>query len=272
MPTAGGAATVLASGQMSPGAIAADAGAVYWITNRLAIATRPRAGGGVSVLVAPTMVVEDAGGENDINALLADGTSLYYSRYTAAFKLPVGAVKPTLLGRSPAADLGQPFAFALDGDHLYQTEYFHKAVTRETLDGKQEGLLEDRMTMAPWAPDRIAVSQGSLLEEAIARWGDSVVWANGPTILRKAVTESEKAPALAVTSTMSGGDVTGFVVSGDVVYFGEANGNTIQKASLPMGAPVVVAEDQLNPRRFVADADGIYWRTDDCAIRTHPIR
>jgi hypothetical protein len=257
---------------MAPGAIAADAGALYWITNRAAIATRPRVGGSVSVLVPPTMVAEDFGGENDINALLADGTAIYFGRFTSAYSLSIGGTKPELLGRSPIQDLGQPFAFAVDAEHLYQTEYFHRAVTRETIHTKQEGLLEDGITMQPYAPDRIAVSQGSLLDDAIARWGDSVLWADGPTILRKVVDDWENAPIVGVTSTMGGGDVTGFVVSGDVIYFGEANANTIQKAALPMGPPVVVAEDQFNPRRFAADADGIYWRTDDCAVRMHQLR
>jgi len=64
---------------------------------------------------------------------------------------------------SPTSDMGQPGAFALDATHLYQTELNHQAISRETLDGTQDGLLEDGATRVVLAPDRIAVSQGGLV-------------------------------------------------------------------------------------------------------------
>jgi hypothetical protein len=268
IPTAGGATTTLASNQMMPGPIVADAVAAYWVANNAkVIATKPRVGGSVKVLVAASATPEIFGDENDINALLVNDGTLYFSRFTFALKIPTaGGVMPTVIGHSPETDLGRPGAFALDSAHLYQTEIFHRAVSRETVDGMQVGLLEDGMTKHPFAPDRIAVSQGSLLVDAIAVWNGNVIWANGPTILSKPVGESEHAAAVGVTSTNHGDDVTGFVVSDGVVYFGESGGNTIQKAPLSGGQPTVFAANQLNARRFAADATSIYWLADDCAI------
>lgn len=273
IPTAGGPTSVIASNQGSPTVIAVDPTGIYWIaSSNKAVVTRPRVGGSVRILVPATAVPEVFGVENDINAMLVESGTLFFGRYTFALKIPVtGGVAPAVIGMSPLEDLGKPSAFAIDAKYLYQTEIFHQAVSRETTDGKQNGLLEDGVTRHPFAPDRIAVSQGSLLVDAIARWGDSVVWADGPTILRKAVDASERTPSLRVASTMGGNDVTGFVVSGDKIYFGEGGSSrTIQVASLPSGEPTVIATSQINPRHFAADAGNIYWATDDCTIMRFP--
>lgn len=274
MPTTSRVAyDVLVSDQTEPGKIAVDATSIYWITDKAqVIARRARAGGAVEVFVPPTQLPVVEGGENDINALLIDGSTLYFGRYIRAYKVPtVGDVAPVMIGKSPGEDDGRPSAFAADATHLYQTEDLHRAVSRVTVDGHQEGMLEKGVT-APFAPDRIAVSQGSLLLDTIALWKRSVIWANGSTIFRKGTGDLEDKLSLRVTDTAGGGDVSGFVVVGDAIYFGEVGSDSLQRATLPAGAATVVATGQTTPRRFVADADAIYWRTDDCAIMRLPTR
>jgi hypothetical protein len=234
------------------------------------------------VLVEATQVAPIDGDENDINALLVDGGMLYFGRYTRVYKLPTSGGASTPLARSPDEDSGKPSAFAIDQTHLYQTEAFHQAVSRELLDGTQDGKLESGAT-AKLAPDRLAVSQGSLLLSSIAVWAGNVIWANGSTILQKALEDFEHAPTLSVTQKADGGvapasdagvsasgDVTGFVLSGDDLYFGEEDGDTIRKVVLSTGQETVLATGTSTPRQFVADAGAIYWSTDDCKIMRLP--
>src|SRR5678809_706379 len=67
--TGGGRATVIATAQTTPRAIAVDASSVFWVAGQT-IMKKPRVGGSAAVLVAATTTAEILGGENDINALL----------------------------------------------------------------------------------------------------------------------------------------------------------------------------------------------------------
>jgi len=172
---------------------------------------------------------------------------------------------PTLLSDS-GSELGRPGAFVLGDNHLYQVEIFHNAVTRETTDGNQKGLLEDGVTRQFYAPDQIAVMQSGLVTDAIGLIDDHVVWAVGPSIFRKSGNLLWGDPAQLVATTVGGGKVTGFVVSDGFVYFGEGNSDTIQVAAAYDGVPQVIATGQKSPTQFAADDHALYWRTYDCNI------
>lgn len=268
VPTAGGPTTVIAHGQASPGAIAVDESSIFWVAGD-AVMRRAIKGGAATVFIKATSVPEVLGGENDINALLADRGELFFSRFTMTLKTPVEGGAPMKIGRSPDADMGKAAAFAIDATHLYQTELDHRAVSRERLDGMQEGLLEGGAT-AMLAPDRIAVSQGELLEDAIGVVDGRVIWANGITIHGKAVEALEKENSVALTSSLGGNAITGFVVSGGAIYFGEAVENAVERAPLDTGVATVIAKNQWNPRQLAADGDAIYWHTDDCKVMKLP--
>jgi hypothetical protein len=268
VPATGGRTTVIATGQTSPGAIAVDATWIFWVAeNRTVIRKKPLVGGTASVFIPATATPVNLGDENDINALLVANNTLYFGRYIFASKIPTDGTTPLAIMESPDTDKGRPGAFALDAIHLYQVELVHFAVSRETLDGKQNGLLEGTgMSRGPLAPDRIAVSQGSLLMDAIAVLDDDVYWANGPSIYSKVVDQDEHVSPTTVTSTVGSNFVTGFVVSGGDVYFGESVENAVERASLDTGIPNIIATDQKDPGQFAADATNIYWRTSDCKI------
>jgi hypothetical protein len=267
VPTTGGPTTVIAASQSFPGAIAVDETSVFWVGGGgKTVLRKPLAGGPAVGLVMATTVPEVFGGENDINVLLVDNGTLYFGRYTNVFKVPTSGGSPKVIGASPLEDRGKPAAFAIDATHLYQTELDHAAVSRETLDGTQMGLLEDGITKGTFAPDRIAVSQGSLLDDAIAVLDGKVFWANGTSIESKAVDDLEHTNSVSVTTSVGSNTITGFVISNGVIYFGEIVDNTIEMAPLATGVATVIARGQLTPRQFAADADNIYWRTGDCRI------
>jgi hypothetical protein len=270
VPTSGGHPTVIANGQGGPGAIAVDSKSVYWAaSNRRVIQRWPLAGGSVTVFVRTSTDVEKFGDENQINALLVASGTLFFGRYTYTSRIPTDAdisTMPMIIGNSPVSDLGRPGAYVLNGKYLYQVEIFHNAVTREVIDGTQDGLLEDVMTRQPYAPDRIAVSQGELLTDAIGMIDDHVVWANGPSIFRKVGSAAEGVAPTLVATTLGGSNVTGFVISNGFVYFGEGGADTVQVSAVYDGSVSVLATGQMSPGQFVADDENIYWRTTDCKI------
>jgi hypothetical protein len=282
--TAGGTPMVLATAQKSPGAIAADATAVFYAVNGTTPADHgvmkialPAAGAPVTFIASESKTESALKNENLVNALLLSGGTLYIGRYTDALKVSATAAAPataTLIGRSPPDDNGKPAAFAVDATHLYQTEIDHLAVSRQKTDGTQNGLLGDKVTRVMYAPDRIAVSQGSLALDAIALGGGSVVWANNTNIVTKAVGQAEDAPIVNIATSNGYNTITGFVISGSTLYLGESLDNKVEKVAFPavaatVTAPVeatVIATNQMSPGQFLADATNIYWRTSDCKI------
>jgi hypothetical protein len=271
VPAAGGPTKVIAAGQSKPGALAVDGASIFWVAGGgRTIMTKPLTTGAATVFVKATSFPEPLGGENDVNALLIDRGDLFFGRYTYSFKVPAAGGTPLVIGHSPDGDDGQPGAFAVDDTHLYQTEIGHHAVTRERRDGTQEGYLEGRVMTSKLAPDRIAISQKPLLEDAIAVAGGNVYWGKAGTIQGEPVDGIESAGSVVVASSAGMNAITGFVLSDDAVYFGEAVSNTVQRAPLATGVVEVVATGQLSPRQFAADAGSVYWHTDDCRIMKLP--
>jgi hypothetical protein len=303
VPTIGGAKTVIAMGQMSPGPLAVDGTSIFWVEAGKNRVMKKMLSGAAppTVLVEPGIAPVVAGDENDINAVLVSNDTLFFGRFTSALKVPTAGGTPIPIGISPGPDPGQPAAFAIDATHLYQTELFHVAVTRETLDGMQDGL-DENMKRQRLAPDRIAVSQSQLLTDAIAVVNGNVIWANFNVIESKPVDAGELDPSFPIVSAPDIGtappSITGFVVSDDMVFFGESAFNKVNVvAKVPLSAPqsadagaadagavdaadadadaadagglatpVIIATDQQSPSQFAADATNIYWRTGDCKI------
>jgi hypothetical protein len=273
---AGGATTSVATAQMSPGPLSVDGTTVYW-ANGDGVVMKKAGGGAAAVFLAattsPTTDDEDA---NTVNALLADAGSLYVGRFVESLKVPAAGGAPVVLSHSPASDKGRPGAFVLDPTHLYQTELVHQAITRETLDGMQKGLIEDHVTRVALAPDRIAVSQGALVNDAIALSGSNVIWADGNNIKTKKVTAAENDSFTVIGNSAGYNAISGFVLSGATVYLAETTDNNIQKMKLLVDLSAdctnqgtVIATGQSNAGQFAADATSVYWRTcgaTDCQI------
>jgi hypothetical protein len=274
VPTCGGAITTLAKGQTSPGALAVDATWIFWVNDKT-IMRKALAGGAPTTFVAATNDTPIFGDENDINALLVHEGTLFFGRYIYAISIPPSAGTRTVIGASPATDRGRPSAFAIDATHLYQTEISHGAISRESLDGKQMGFTKDGYR-ADKAPDRIAVSQEGLLFDALAVVNGNVIWVVGngpfgPAIGTASVDalEVHTPPFIGLPADFS--KITGFVVSGSSVYFGDG-ANNVEIVPLTKGVDTdvphgtILASNQLSPSQFAADETNVYWRTSDCRI------
>jgi hypothetical protein len=259
----GGTPDVLATAQAMPGPLAVDQTAVYWgNAGDKTVMKRPLPTGVASVFVPANGDV--------VSALLVDNGVLYIGRGYSAQKVATSGGTPTTLMTSPTSDLGLPGAFALDATHLYQTEISHQAISRETLDGMQNGLTGDGVTRMALAPDRLAVSVGELVTDAIAVQNGNVIWVDGSKIEYKGVDQGEHGSLAILANDAGFNPISGFAVSGNQIYLGESSDNNIQMAPLSFGAmaadATVIATGQTNPAQLAADATNLYWRTDDCKI------
>jgi hypothetical protein len=278
IPVAGGATTALATAQMLPGPLSVDGTTVYWANGDGVVMKKAGAGAGAAAIFLPatTNPTADDADANTVNALLASAGSLYVGRFVESLKVPMAGGAPVVLSHSPASDKGRPGAFVLDAAHLYQTELVHQAITRETLDGMQNGLIEDHVTHVALAPDRIAVSQGALVTDAIALSGSNVVWADGNNIKTKKVTAAENDSFTVIGNSAGYNAISGFVLSGTTLYLAETTDDNIQKMKLLVDLDAactnqgtVIATGQSNAGQLAADATNVYWRTcgaTDCQI------
>jgi hypothetical protein len=273
IPVAGGTKTVIATAQTSPGPIAADATGVFWANGDATIMKQPLPTGTAATFIAGGGV---DGGLDEVNALLVNAGTLYMGRGIMALSVATSGGTPKILSRS--AEQGYPSALAVDSTYLYQTESQHSAITRETLDGKQAGKITDG-TIVDLSPDRIAVSQGGLLDDTIALVSSKLVWADNYSLLSVGATELEAKDFFGIATTAGFNAVSGFVISGNTIYLGEedASNASIQKIALaftapamgqmpPSATPIPMNSVQMNPSQFAADATNIYWRTKDCKI------
>jgi hypothetical protein len=264
----GGTPKVIAMGQSKPNPIAVDATTVFWGNDGDKTVMKQTIAAGTASAILPASTAADPMNLNFANALLVDGATLYVGRGYDAYKIPTAGGTAVQLSHSPDADLGLPGAFALDPTHLYQVEISHNAVSRETIDGLQNGLLETGTAQA-LAPDRIAVSRAGLVTDAIAISGQYVVWANldGIEIHDKDKTEQQSTLSLIVNSA-GFNPISGFIISGNKIYYGETSDNNVQVAPLSFtvgdaGVPegTVIATKQTNAAEFAADDTNIYFTT-----------
>jgi hypothetical protein len=271
VPVSGGATTLIASNQMRPGAIAADDNFVFWTANDMAVVKRRARTGGPEVVFVPASELPVVyGGENDMNALFISNNTLFLGRFTFVYRIPTDGVTLQIIASSPMSDMGIPGAFAIDTElrHLYQVEIGHNAVSRELLDGSQVGMLKNMGGTEALAPDRIAVSQSELLTDTVGFDDDDVFWANGSDLWRALGDSLESRGNIQVASSANSNTITGFTVSVDHyhIYFGEAETNAVEVASIFSGMTEVLATGQMNPAQFAEDAENIYWCTSDCNI------
>jgi hypothetical protein len=271
----GGTPKVIAMAQNKPNPVASDGTSVFWGNDGdKTVMKQAVAGGGAATTFLPASTDPDpTNGPNVANALLVDGTTIYVGRGVDTYKLPTAGGTPVHLSRSPDEDLGHPGAFALDATHLYQTELLHLAISRESIDGMQMGLLGSSAMPQALAPDRIAVSQSALVTDAVAVSGQNVVWGNGPSIAYHDKDKNEHESTLAKMLNGNGfNPLTGFIISGSKVYLGESGDDTVEVGPLSftvdqsnVPTATVIADHQPNPSQFAADATNIYW----AAIETH---
>jgi hypothetical protein len=267
----GGMPTPIAMGQNKPNPIAVDGTNVYWGNDGdKTVMKQALMAGATAMPFVPASTDPDPMNLNFANALLVSGTTLYIGRGYDSYKIATSGGALTHLSHSPANDLGLPGAFATDGTHLYQAEISHNAISRETVDGMQNGLLEDGTTHQMLAPDRISVSRANLVTDAIAISGQFVVWANGPNIEShdKDKTQFDGATLNILANSAEFSSLSGFVISGNKIYMGESDSSEVEVVGLNLtpgdaGTPVadVIVKNQANPAEFAADDTNVYYTT-----------
>jgi hypothetical protein len=247
-----------------PGPVAADATSVYWSNlGDKTLMKAPVAGVTATVVVPATSEV--------VNGLIVNGGFIYFGRGTSAYRVPVAGGTPLVLMTSP--ENGKPSGFALDGGYLYNVELLHNAVTREKADGTQPIKTRDGGVPLP-EPDRIAVSQGGLLHDAVYASANKTYWVDNTQLKSKVVLgdgQDEFRPLTPVINSSGFASISGFVVAGSTIYLGTELDDTIEKgptAGVDGGAAdsVVIAKNQKKAAQFAADTASIYWATSDCHI------
>jgi hypothetical protein len=301
-----GTSAPVATNQMAPGPITTDDVAVYWSNaGDGTIMHAPLAGavdGGAADAGATDGGATDGGAQPLLTApapakgLLASGGALYFTSGPSTLVVPrTGGTPTTLATFAQPCRNSFPVALALDPTYVYQTDTLSQYVSRVRIDGTQMVVnpCADAGAAMIAAPQTVTHSQGELFLEAIYVAGSEVVWAD-----RASVNANVVAPAIVPSSRNVAGSagsnpITGFVVSGSSVYFGEGVGDpgstpmptddTIQIA--PFGGPdagsdgtsgQVIAVGQHAASSFAADATHVYWSThvpsttpgaaDDCKI------
>jgi hypothetical protein len=260
--------TTVATGQMSPGAIATDDTAIFWANEGdHTIMRAPFVGAGPApLLTAPAAVT----------ALLVNDGTLYYGAGPGSYEVATVGGAPATLMTFPTCRTSRPGALAIDVDHLYQTDFNQQLLTRGKLDGTQ--MVNDPCAVDPTtapkiaAPETITHTQGELLIGAVAVSSGQVIWADGPSLDAKPVTGGTQ-NTQTLAQSAGGFPITGFVVSGSSLYFGETSdpptdlaADTIEVIPLALGDagapnPTIVAQGQRGASQFVANDSNIYWVT-----------
>ena len=302
IPVAGGTATDVATGQKAPYAIAVDdAGVVYWSNSSATVTTD-----NTLMMKAPTGTptkitdVNQAGASptNIAKSIALDGTgSLYYGAKSDLMKVQamanatptkVGTFSgvPTAIVLTPAPPTATTRVFTtLDVANAVEwrnpdpaTSGCTDPITRpEPVDGETA---EQKTARVNGSGCSFSQSVGNLLFEALSLSGTNILFADRSSIQIADTTVAATTQAMrkTVAETDSFDSVSGLTSSATTVYFGEATTGIIEKAALPLGAPVILVQDptQVSPSSFVTDGTNLYWRTgaaaaDACAIMKLPL-
>jgi hypothetical protein len=275
MPVAGGAAVDIATGQVSPSAIAVDAKGVYWLAGGDAT------GGGKKIMKAALPFV--AGAPVELKASTTDtifgiavaADKLYYSLKNDVHQISTDKavaadiIVGTAVNYDPPAPKieGVPHGVATNGTLLAWTD----VGDRNGVEGDDILAETDPLTdKAGYA--ELAQSVGALKWD-IAADATYAYWIDGQNFVRNKLAATAPVPDLPIMVTDKG-DLNTFAINAMNVY-GATTENKILKHSLmaptdekTVVLPVPIARDQMSPTSVAVDATKVYWATSDCAIRS----
>jgi hypothetical protein len=280
MPLAGGAATAVATGQLTPTQIAADAGGVYWVNQGDGTAASSKVYKVVLPLVAtPVPVVLKASTDmTKILAITVAAGKLYYAlaHDVHAISTDPAVTADVVVGtaanydKTPPEPDGEPAGIAVSGTALFWTTE------------SRNGVEGDDTAVGVLAYKELGESQGALVKPDIATDGTHVYWADGYRI-KTAMASKEDQMALAGTPESL--SITSFGTGATDVYIAaEKIAETVVanrigqifKHSLAAADSAVpskaIARDQNDVTAVITDATHVYWATQaECAIRSAPL-
>jgi hypothetical protein len=280
MPTAGGAAVILASTQGAPTQLVVDTTNAYWINSANKTVMKAPVGGGAPTVLFTSEARADAGipAAPEITAIAVSSATVYlataYGKMGAdnvygILKVPSAGGAAVLVGL--AQQNGIPRALAVDAVYAYYTteshndvEFMNVAAAGDAGIGFNARDLDD-LSQKNY---RVAESQGSLFYDNIVVLGTSVYWANGGTLMGGKADGLRKGTSIGTTA--NSGPVTGFGIGASNAYFGEDG--YVEMSPLASGDAgdhvdgISIARGQPNPSSFAVDPTTVYWATGASAV------
>ena len=268
VPTAGGTAKSLVTGQLAPTQLAVNGGALYWLASGAkSVMTATLAGG------TPTEVVKSATDDIAAFTFSEDGKTLYFSagrfvnKTTAA---PGGTV--TEVGHE---DSGLPHALAVSGNLVAYPADLNGDVDIMTMTEGTPSVCAspDSKTATNANCARVARSQGGLYLDASYIIDGDAYWLNGPQVVTSPADVPDGTNNFVATATnpaaLAG---TALTIVDKQVYFADDTG-TVYHSGLMVSAVVeTLARAQKNPMSIAADASNVYWANTDCSIMSVPLK
>jgi hypothetical protein len=279
-PVAGGAVTMIASGEMAPHMLAIAGTTPVWISS----VAGPKGDGGLEVITSTLRKAGAAGaaattlatGMNEAGGIQglvpsADGMTIYFSSNTAINSVPLAGGTVTNVGNEDHG--GLPGALALDGMKLaYPTGQNGDVDIMTIMAGTVAscGINNAAGELDPAKQInclRVARSQGSLVLGTMAAKANRAYWADGTNLKANATTAG--APQANETVAMSSGtEIKSLVLSTDKVYF--VHDDVVERSATAADSTAeTLARGQKAPVSVAVDATKVYFgNSGDCTINS----
>ena len=268
MPVTGGTPADVATGQLKPLSIAADADGVYWAnegdesagSSTVMKKALPLAAGAPVTLVTGTAADPES---PVIKAIAVADSTLYYTLVNdvRAISTDEAVTDDVVVGTATNLDIGMasgyPSGLAVDGTYVVWTTGIRSAIERDDLLEGSDAYLE------------LGESQGDVLWHNVASDGTNAYWATTTNIVTSALVKEAGGANTTLATTPDFKPITAFAIDAANVYF--ANDGSIFKAPLGGGDPVIIARDQAAPSSMLVEGTTLYFATSDCAVRTLPL-
>jgi hypothetical protein len=282
VPLAGGTVKDVATGQLSPTQIAADATGLYWAVQGDTTAASSKVMKVVLPLAATPapVALKTATAMDKLVAIAVHGAKLYYSLKTDVHqistdeKVTADVVVGTSINYDDPANpviLGDPKGLAVnDTVVVWATPGDRNAVEAHTLTPVTD--VKDQTGYA-----KLGKSIGALLPSGDvgidAKYG---YWVDGEKFARNTIDAKEAIPET-ITTAPDSKKITAFAINAMNVYASAEDGRLFKHSLTPPTDPndektivpaVPFARDQMEVSSIVVDGTKVYWVTSDCMIRS----
>jgi hypothetical protein len=299
VPVAGGAASMVASGEKSPGMLAITGQTLLWVSIRSAVMSTGDGGVPITTTTAslrkatlPAGPASDLVTETNTNGgimgftLSPDGQAVYYSADTNVKSIPLaGAAAGTIVAMEQRLGVPTALGISADGKTIAYVTMLNGDVDVVTLGtspastngnmcpantaccGMEEPSGEILMTNCT----RIARGQGSPFFGGIILKDGRAYWSNDGAIESNDATIGATQGNVQV-STTNGGGITAFGGTASNIYFGDTTDMLLLRGiyTVPPNGEINPDSTRLargqTPTSIAFDATNVYWSNSDCSI------